>query len=205
MHQSAHVGVGEGRRRLFHELQTFFEFDLLADVQEIAQVAAFDELHHDEPLAGGLVLIHRQDAHDVRMVHRHAHSAFALEQFDFVRVLAPALAKDLDGDFRPGPRVIGAEDPAEAAGGNLVEDAEPAEHVAVALAAQKLRRLPGRQVAFAFEQLEEQFGRVDTGTHLLPTFVQLSIVDQVQLAREMSNRSSVRRCHASVHNRSGTD
>src|SRR5439155_23582364 len=112
---------------------------------------------------------------------------------------------DLDDDYGAGPGVVGTEAPAEGSGVALVEDAEPGEHVAVTLAAQKLRRLRGRQVTFAFEQLEEHFGRVDAGAHPVPTFVQLGIVDQVQLAREMSNRSSVRRCHASVHNRSETD
>src|SRR5262249_60467151 len=106
------------------EAQRLGRLQLLADLQDLAQVAALDELHDDEVLPGGGVVADGEDLDDVGVAQRQADLALAVEQLDALRVLAPAAAQHLDGHHPAALRVLAAEDPAEAPAG------PPAQHPA---------------------------------------------------------------------------
>src|SRR5204863_73194 len=77
--------------------------DLLADVDQVAEVAPLDELHDDEELAGLVVLVDRQDRDDVRVADRQPAPPLPHGQVDLLLVEGPLVAVDLDGDDLPGP------------------------------------------------------------------------------------------------------
>ena len=110
-------------------------------------------------LAGRFVLVHPEDFHQVGVVHGHAGFAFALEQLDAVLVIGPLAPQHLDGDDAAVVGIVGAEDTAEAAGGDFVQQPIAADEVAVGFSLGELAALEGRQIAFALEYFEQRLGR----------------------------------------------
>ena len=134
---------------------------LLADLQDFAQVAALDELHHDVVLVRRLVVAHGQDFDDVGVLQRLADAAFAGEQVDaLLDVLHGRRRSTLRATTRPA-RDLGPEDAAETAGGDFVEQPIAAQHIAVFVAFEEFAALIRRQPAFAFQgaQHRHQVGR----------------------------------------------
>ena len=144
-------GVGQTEHGLFEQTKCFGPIELFADRQEIAQIAALDEVHDDVILARCRVAIDGEDVNDIRVPHAQADFAFALKQLDLARVFRPSLAQYLDGHDLARARVIGPIDAAKAAGGDSVQEAIAAEKIAVGVAFEQLRTLPWRQVSLAFE------------------------------------------------------
>ena len=104
--QAVLEGVAEPFGHVDHQLRGLQRIDLLADLDEILQVPALDEFHHEEmslPLGNDL-----EDGHDVRMPQRAADAAFADELAVLRRVLAVAVPQRLDRHHLAGLSVYGA-------------------------------------------------------------------------------------------------
>ena len=192
--QAARVGVGQAGRRLFRDLQRLGRLQLLADRQEVAEVAALDKLHDDEVLPGGRVATDFEDLDNVRMAQRQADPPFALEEIDGVVVLAPALAEHLDGDHTPGLRIVRPEEPAEAARSDFVEEAVPSQKVPLLVSLEEFLSLVGCQVALAFHPPEERFGG-RAWADRFPAFFKLLIGHQPQSACQLGELRRVEVCH----------
>ena len=138
------VGVGQAGGGVLQDAQRLRRRQPLADLQDLAQVAALDELHDDGVLVRRLVVAHRQHLDDVGVLERLADAGLADEQVDALLVLAPAAAQHLDGDDAAAPRVLGPEDAAEAARGHLVQHPVAAQEIAVLVAPEEFAALPRR-------------------------------------------------------------
>jgi hypothetical protein len=80
-----------------------------------------------------------------------AELALAVEQFDLLRVLAPAPPEYLDCHDLARVWVIGAEDSAKAAGGNLVQQTISTQEIAVLFALEQLVALKRSEEALSLE------------------------------------------------------
>ena len=122
--------VVEAGHHAFDDMGGFEEAEAALGAVELAEVSAFDEVHHD--VVSEALRIDFVDFDDVRMFQLLAEFAFAAEQVDvelqrLVRFLvdafriAEAAAKHLDGEHLAGGAVDGAEDAGEGAGADAVE------------------------------------------------------------------------------------
>src|SRR5205807_1926899 len=92
-------------------------------------------------------------------------------------------------------RVVGPIDPAEAAGGDLVEDAVAAEEVAVVVPLEELLALEGGQVALALQDAKERSGVAAALTELGPGLLDLFRAKQTKTDRAVGKGNSIRRVH----------
>src|SRR5260370_9545291 len=90
------------------------------------------------------------------MPEGQAHPPFPLEELDPLRVVGPTAPQNLDGDDAAGFGILGPENPAETAGGDLVENLISAQVKAVGVSLDQLLALPGGQVALALREAQEQ-------------------------------------------------
>src|SRR5207237_1164622 len=88
----------------------------------------------------------------------------------------------------------GAVDPAEAARGDLVQDAVAAQEVAVAVALEELGAVQWRQVALALQKPEERLG-VAGLAQLVPRLLDLPLGHQPQPDRLLRQRARVKVRH----------
>ena len=88
--------------------------------EAIRQRVAFDELHHDDRGAGGI--LDAEHLGDVGMVERGEHPRFALEAVAAIVVAQRGQRQDLQGDIRFETRIAGAKHFAHSAFAQLVED-----------------------------------------------------------------------------------
>src|SRR5262249_47577770 len=123
--------------------------------EDLAEVAALHELHHDVVLPGDRIAIDGEDRHDIRVPQRQTDLALTLEEGDLLVVLRPAVAKDLDGDTLARARVLSAEDAPEGAAGYSVEELVATQHVAVAIVLLEFAGLPLGDVALALGDAKE--------------------------------------------------
>src|SRR5262249_34680328 len=137
------------------QLEGLGRLELLARGEDLAQVAALDELHDQVVLPRAGVLVDRQDLDDVGVLQGHADLAFTDEQLDLLRVLAPAPPQRLDGHEAAWSGIGSREDPAEGPRGDLVQDAVATQEVAVGIALEELLALPRRQLSLALEGHQE--------------------------------------------------
>ena len=155
MRQAPAEGVGQPVHRFFHDPQGFFQLELLADIEDVAEVASFHELHDDEVPAGAVVLAHVEDADDVLVVQGHAQTAFTLEALDPLGGVQPASAKNFDCHDVAVARVVAPVHATETTRGDLVQDAIATQQVTVLFALEQLARLQRREQPLAFEHLGE--------------------------------------------------
>src|SRR5262245_20781129 len=85
------------------------------------QRLAFQQLHHEEPLA--VVLADVEERADVRMVERRCDARLALEAFDRLRIARQLGRQDFDGGLPAQPGVLGAINDTHAAAPELFDDA----------------------------------------------------------------------------------
>ena len=175
------VGVGERRGTFFEKTDRLFRFELLANAEEVAKVSPLNELHDDEVLAGDAVRVDVEDGNDVGVAHGHPHLAFAFEKLDLVRVFGPAAAEDLDRHHRPGVGFLRAEDAAEAARRDAVDQTVAAQEIPEGLVLEKLAALPGSEVAFAFQGAQQRPGVRLVLPCLAPAFPKLARCDQAKM------------------------
>jgi hypothetical protein len=180
MRQPAGVGVRQPLHALFHDAECLVGTEFLPRLEEVAQVAALDELHHDEVLTGFWVLVDREDGHDVRMADAQTEFPFSLEQLHLLLVHRPLIAEHLHRDDLPGSRVVPAVHAAETPRRNLVQDAVAAEEVAIEVALEQLVPLPGREVPLPLHQPHHVGGRRLLVTQLVEAVSHLVGTDQAE-------------------------
>ena len=168
-------GIGQPPGRVLDEAQRLGDRHALADLEDLAQVAALDKLHHDEMLFRRGILVDGEDFDDVGLAQGDAEAGLAVELVDHLGVFGPALAQHLDGDDAAGVRIDGAKDAAETAGGDAVQQPVAAEEVAVHLAFEELAALKRRQLALAFQDAQENLGVGVLGSDLLQGVFQLGM------------------------------
>ena len=96
MREPIHVGPGQSTRALIHDPQSFFEADLFADIDQVAQVPPLHEIHHDVILTGLGILVDSENRDDVGVAHTQPEPAFPHEQVHLLLVERPLVAQDLD-------------------------------------------------------------------------------------------------------------
>src|SRR5260370_6795553 len=107
---------------MLEEAQRFQVFQLFAYGQDVAQIAAFNEFHHDEILATGHIMTDIQYFNDSRVPEGKSDFALTLKKIDALLIFTPAAAKDFESDHPAGPGVLRAENATKAPGCDLVEN-----------------------------------------------------------------------------------
>ncbi len=135
------------------------------------------------------------------MVQVHAHLPLAREQIDFVLVLAPLVAQHLDGNDAADGGIIAAIDAAEAARGDLVEDAIAAEEIAVLVALEQFVALERGEVAASLHEADKLVGLGIARAEFLPGLLDLARIEDSQANRRVGQRGRVVNGHGGVVSR----
>ena len=131
------------------------------------------------------------------MPQGHAELRLAFEELDLGRVTGPAAAEHLDGDDGARARIIGAKHPAEAAGGNPIEEPIVAQEITVLLPLEELLRLERGEVTLALQRTEYRM-RVGGEPPIIVALLDLRWTRQSKIDRELRQRGSVGTCHSSL-------
>ena len=113
MRQTAFQGILQGAGHVAGRLRGLFHRQLLADIDEVPQVAPLDELHRQIELA--LVLPHFINRNDVFVLERLAQFGLALEFGDGLGILRKPRTQHLQAQHLSGVQVLGSKDPCETA------------------------------------------------------------------------------------------
>ena len=194
MGQGAFEGVLQAAGDVDHQPNGLGRFDLLADLDELPQVAALDELHDEE--MGLVVGDDLVDRHDVLVAQRACPSSPSRTNWLVLdRVLAETLPQHLDRHDLAGLAMDGAIHPREGAAADEVEDLVVAEEEAGPFALHEPVDLVVGQDLAADQQLEELVDRDVVAAQFAPNLLQLPLVDQPEIERALRELFGGRSAH----------
>ena len=159
--------------------------ELFADLDELAQIAPFDEVHDQKRnIAARDDFVNR---HDVRVAQRCPHLSFAQESLGLDRIVGKTPAKHLDGTNLAGVAMRRAVDPGERAAADQVEDFEVAvEETGPIAAHQAFGLVIGQQFA-SFEQLAKLVARHLAAADRTPNFLELTLIEQIEVEHTLGD------------------